>query len=664
MHPSPLARRIAVAVGAALITAHLLGAAPAQNPPPGAARPPAPTGSGLILGTVVDAGSNKGVPGAVVSFSAMPASVAAAPVVPGRSQVIADDQGRFVFRDLPAGRYNFSASAQGYTRGGYGVRRPNGPSQPFELAEGAKVRDVTLRIWKFASIGGRVIDDAGEPVVQAAVTVFARESVAGRPRLRPAGNSARTDDRGVYRTPGLVPGDYVVGIVTSVSTMPASTAAGLNSLSGQARSDLLSQLLGGNSTMGLVLGLGANTYRVGDLTVQASSNGLTLPPPTADGRLLIYQTTFHPAATSPNTAGVITLTSGEDRRGIDLTVRLVPSVSVSGTLTGPDGPAGNTSVALLPPDARDVSSTLVTAGTATDAGGHFTFLGVPPGAYSVEATRVPRAPSTMTTTSVTVETPTGSRTMSSSRMSGPAPLPTEPTYFASRSLTVGDSNVANLDLQLRTAGRMSGRVEFDGTKDRPPANVLAQGFVSFVSTDGRPTARPRGQIDATGAFVTTGILPGRYVLSIPTLPPGWTARSAMWRGHDLLDEPLDADGSDIIGVVITFSDRAAQITGAVHDAQSRGDGTATVLFFTSAWARWAGAGGPPRLFRSARVTSAGGYTIAGIPPGDYYILAADDASIGDWQDPKRLDAAARAGTRITIAEGDQRSLDLKTVVIR
>ena len=76
---------------------------------------------------------------------------------------------------------------------------------------------------------------------------------------------------------------------------------------------------------------------------------------------------------------MITIASGEERAGVDLQMHLVATSRVSGTLLGPDGPAFNMGLRLVPADARDLASEngYETATTVTDAAGQFTFLGVP-----------------------------------------------------------------------------------------------------------------------------------------------------------------------------------------------------------------------------------------------------------------------------------------------
>ena len=102
-----------------------------------------------------------------------------------------------------------------------------------------------------------------------------------------------------------------------------------------------------------------------------------------------YPTTFFQNATTPLEATVITLGSGEERNGVDLSLRLVPAVRISGTLTGPDGPVKDIGVLWC----RRGTETLLNdaffaaASAATDATGGFTFLGVPPGAYTDQGLR-------------------------------------------------------------------------------------------------------------------------------------------------------------------------------------------------------------------------------------------------------------------------------------
>lgn len=156
----------------------------AQGMPPGPGMPGPPTaalsGTGLILGRVIDAGSSAPVRDAVVTLAPVPAlpptstGLVVPPARDAQSVVTASD-GRFLFRDLPAGQFNLSvrtSTAQNAAGQGYGSRRPGGASQAISLGENEKMRDVTFRVWQSAVLSGAVTDETGEPAVGVTVTAM------------------------------------------------------------------------------------------------------------------------------------------------------------------------------------------------------------------------------------------------------------------------------------------------------------------------------------------------------------------------------------------------------------------------------------------------------------------------------------------------------------
>src|SRR6186713_931003 len=127
----------------------------AQAPQTGSAPPERGPATGLILGQVVDAGSGRAVGGAIVSIS----GAANLPL-----PAMTDGDGRFLFPSLAAGNYTLSVAANGYVPGMFGRLRVDGPGRPLELGQNERVTDAQIRIWKYASIAGTVVDDAGEPL--------------------------------------------------------------------------------------------------------------------------------------------------------------------------------------------------------------------------------------------------------------------------------------------------------------------------------------------------------------------------------------------------------------------------------------------------------------------------------------------------------------------
>ena len=100
--------------------------------------PAGPTGprTGMIVGQVVDS-TGAPVPEAIV-YMAMPKYAAVSgPDIP-RMRVMADDEGRFFFADLPAGDYYLRASKEGYGGGLWMQRQPTGQGRNLEKKKNSK----------------------------------------------------------------------------------------------------------------------------------------------------------------------------------------------------------------------------------------------------------------------------------------------------------------------------------------------------------------------------------------------------------------------------------------------------------------------------------------------------------------------------------------------
>lgn len=220
----------AILLGALLVMASI--SAVGSQTPGGSAAPP----TGLIVGRVVEVGSNKPISGVVVTM-ADPSGAGAAPRAAAPRQVLTDAQGRFVFRLLPKGSYTLTATigSNGFTpngfivtglgfqigaylNGGYGQRRPGGPLQTIDLADGQRIGDAVIGLWKGASISGVVRDEVGEPLVGLVVGAV---RVASDGRLL-TGPTKKTDDRGMYHIGTLTPGTYLVFVNRRRCSCPPS----------------------------------------------------------------------------------------------------------------------------------------------------------------------------------------------------------------------------------------------------------------------------------------------------------------------------------------------------------------------------------------------------------------------------------------------------------
>jgi protocatechuate 3,4-dioxygenase beta subunit len=636
-------------------------------------------GSGTIVGQIVDADSGKPIPGAIVTIGGAAAPQAApaqgriqfaqpgggGPLTiggPGQNpRVLSDGDGRFAFRSLPKGAYNFTAQKPGFVDGAYGRLRPGGSSQSVDLADGENRGDVKVRLFKFASISGIVVDESGEPIVGAQIRALRRSLTAGRRMLSAVNATAQTDDRGMYRLGNLIPGEYIIAAPNVQTSTPANFQ-----LQGGLSPDLVSTLSSPGG--GLSLNTGGSPVTPDGKFLLQNNNGRTITPAQPNGRLMVYATQYYPTAASTQQATGITVRSGEERGGVDMQLRMVPALNITGHLMMPDGPAVNWGVHLVPGDTSDLSTDPDVATSITNGDGEFAFLAVPAGQYVIQTVRVPRPGPGAGAQTLVFSTGGGGGTVafssnvsvsSSNGTPQPAPLPTDPTLWTATPIALGNDDINDLTISLRSGFKVSGRVEFQGSAERPPADRLVQIPVTVEPADGRQkTQSLPGRVDAQGNFTTMGMLPGKYFVRIGGAPSGWTFKSAALGGTDVSETPIEIEDRDISGIVVTFNDTPTDLRGTVKSADGVADDSSAVVVFPSDNRAWMDYGINPRRVRIARTSKTGTYSFGALPAGDYYVAAFSEEFAGEWQDPRFLDQLSRGAARVTLNDAEKRTQDL------
>jgi hypothetical protein len=127
----------------------------------------------------------------------------------GPAATMTDAEGRYELTQLPAGSYQLKATRGGYVEVAYGQRRPFERGRPLELGEGAVLRNIDFALPPGGVVTGRVVDEMGEAVAQAYVSLARRRYIDGERQLV-AQNGSSTDDRGEFRIFGVPPGEYVM----------------------------------------------------------------------------------------------------------------------------------------------------------------------------------------------------------------------------------------------------------------------------------------------------------------------------------------------------------------------------------------------------------------------------------------------------------------------
>jgi len=539
---------------------------------------PAQAGTALIAGVVVDGATGRPIPGALVSLNSRELP-----------NVFADALGRFVFPGVRPGSYEPGASKPGYA-----VSESDGRRGRIAVSDGQRSVDVRIKLWRLASVNGRVTDDRGDPVVRAEVVAL-RWLSTGDSSAPSRVAFARTDDRGVYRLFDLPPGDYLIG-------------AG--------RKDL--------PTIGDIVALSAPTTAV--VAPRSSKSVAPLSRDQADSAVSVFPPRFYASAQTYRDAMTVALAPGDDRLGIDIALVARPVVRVSGSIITDGAPVklSANEFVLTPVIDGKLSFGLASYVLETlEPNGGFAFDAVPHGTYQLNVLSADAAE-----------------------------LADRLPYWATLPVTVTGDGVDGLQLVLRPGLRLSGSLSFvPGARPASEAIVGSLGL-TFWPID-TPATLGGARIEADGSFAVR-VVPGRYWVDIQSAANGLHVKSLTVSGIDLTDLPVDVGNEPLQGMQVTVAGLAdyAAIKGTVRQMAGSQDDS-SVLLFPADRRLWPEPRAASRRFRVAETGASGAFAFAEIVPGEY-LLAATDSPPGNWRTVSRLDALARGATRIFVLPGESR----------
>jgi hypothetical protein len=239
-----------------------------------------------------------------------------------------------------------------------------------------------------------------------------------------------------------------------------------------------------------------------------------------------YAPMYYPGVAQFEQAQAVTLRAGDEFQA-DFSMAKVKTVTVSGRVTGPEGPCADAYLNLISPGVS-ASSHL---GAATEADGTFAIKGVPPGNYVLEAQSMDQ----------------------------------DKHYMTRQKIEVGSQNIDSLVLTFGHGVAISGRIvsasgSFPGGADHLRLSLESAGEErGFAWAD----------VKKDGTFELLDIADGSYVLWVNPPEQGWYVKAAHWGADDVLEKGLQVEtGSSKGALEIVMATGGAQLEGNVTDGKS------------------------------------------------------------------------------------------------
>jgi hypothetical protein len=340
-----------------------------------------------------------------------------------------------------------------------------------------------------------------------------------------------------------------------------------------------------------------------------------------------YAPTYYPGTGNANDAQRVAVNAGEEV-SIGFSLLPVRLVRVSGTVVSQGGDAGGGMVQLVGAGgAAEGPANVLGSGIQSD--GSFTITNVAPGSYVLNARSGARI----------VGGRGGAREASA-------------VEIGSLPLVVGDSDVTGLAINLTRGASIAGTVVTEGSA---PINLSTLRVSARQIRDTPGLGFNASGVGTNGSFQLS-TLTGTVALRVENVPAQWTVKSIVVGSADVTDGAFELRGTEqITNARIVLTDRVSELNGSVSLRNQEAKDYSVVVFAEDA-ARWAF---PTRFVRMVRPGSQGGFTVRGLPGETYLVAAVDSLEEGEWQDPEFLERLREAATRVTLRDGETKTVGLQ-----
>jgi hypothetical protein len=333
----------------------------------------------------------------------------------------------------------------------------------------------------------------------------------------------------------------------------------------------------------------------------------------ADGsKIPAWAVTWYPSVPDKTAAAIVDAKPGKELTGVDIRLVSHRSVGIHGSVSGvPTGSNRRANILLWaagegPQQFRDVRF------ATPEQDGKFSFTGLAPGQYTALAR------------------------LDDNGVSWRSAL---------RPVRLDAADFTDLDIPL------SQGAEFSGTLEGLPASKRTIALEAAFPLRSFGVNNTSAQVATDGSFRLTAVFPGKQKVIVAPLPENAYVKSVRVDSTEFTDGTVEIPAAPGAHIKVLLSDKAASLEGTLLSADGKPLTDTPFIYVFLATS-------PDDLsFQSAKQSTGEHYSLKGIRPGKYRLMAINPVENGAM--PEALRAVFDKAEQIEIKEGDRLTHDLK-----
>jgi protocatechuate 3,4-dioxygenase beta subunit len=224
-------------------------------------------------------------------------------------------------------------------------------------------------------------------------------------------------------------------------------------------------------------------------------------------------------------------------------------------------------------------------------------------------------------------------------------------YVARLPIDVGNADVDGVSIAITPGTDISGRIIWEGTPslEQDDLSVMAESPDIFNFEGG-------ARVTSASTFVLKGVGDGTYMARVGGQGKDCYIKDVQYAGSSALEDGFAVKGGAAGTLEITISSRGAHVQGTVTDSEGLPAVGVRVVLVPEPSRR-----SQSRLYKEQTTDQYGHFEVRGIAPGDYKLFSWEEVESGAWEDPEFLKPFEGKGEKISLQEGDQKSLSLTAI---